>query len=584
MTLPRLVSRTSGPAVAIVPEPQRLPTPDDWAARYFEIERLYVYERRKLRFIMQYMAREHNFKATEQMYKKRFAKWGFQKNSRRPDKDASVSAANDACRRLAKRERNSVEEPKSIPATLELGHDEALIRGFVASVQKWSVAFFERGSPDGGDFPCTQQRAPLDQTWSEKAKETSFTFKLVSDLLERGHGGLAGRMVRKAFLLVEDILSLEGPVLVWTLLEIMHHMLTLGHEQLFQILLAHLIGLVHGRMSRTHPLSVMLHTLQGLVASLTNGPLCSGSCPLAPSSSARTGGNSTKTSSQPLLFSPLVSPLLEEAWILNAEIVFGHFDPEFSQLYFQLYWESCSINLPSGIIGTVKQWLRHLGPRQTYPGYRDAGRAEGVVRNDLVDHDRMLQSLLAPRLDASPPQDYEMLRASSVAAVCGIGNPILSGGPVFNGDTTAALRILPALLKARILEQPSAVAQRTNKKSDGTVKVSRSEAANMACVVRALTDLNVHHGTLLGLMERIRSLVALREYAYSETDPQVMREMWLLRDTLSLAGEQGKAQIVEQSVIRRLEKYTYDVPLDSVWSSSLFFLGTITARRTVPFC
>ena len=499
-----------------------------------------------------------------QMYKKRFAKWGFQKNSRRPERDVPTLARKDACRPLETIERSSLGQLKSVPATSELCQEDSLILSFLISVRKWSVAFFESVRPCGDDLACPQQRAPIEQTWSEKAKETSFTFKLVSDLLQRGHGALAGRLVRKAFLLVEEILTLDGPVLVWTLLEIMYHMLLLGHEQLFQILLAHLIALVHGRMSRVHPLSAMLRTLQGLVASLANRPLKPGSCSLAPSSFPSTGVNSTRKYSQPLRFSHLVSPLLEEAWILNAEIVFGHFDPQFSQLYFQLYWESCAINLPSGIIGTVKQWLRHLEPRQTYPENRDAGHAEGVVSNDLMDHDRMLQSLLAPRLDASPPQDYEMLRASSVAAVCEIGNPILSDGPVFNGDTTIALQILPALLKARILEQPGAVAQRTNKKSDETVKVSRSEAGNMACVVRALTDLNVHHGTLSGLMERIRSLVALREYAYSETDPQVMREMWLLGDTLALAGEQGKAQVVEQSVIRRLEKYTHDVPLDSV--------------------
>lgn len=467
---------------------------------------------------------------------------------------------------MEKRGCSSVGQLISVPATPELCHEDGLILGFRASVQKWSVAFFENGSPDGGDFACTQQPPPTEQTWSEKAKETSFTFKLVSDLLERGHGGLAGRMVRKAFLLVEEILTLEGPVLVWTLLEIMYHMLTLGHEQLFQILLAHLIALVQGRVSRVHPLSAMLHKLQGLVVSSKSAPWTPDSSSPSSSSASKsppsTRGKDTTTSSRPLLFSQTISPVLKEAWILNAEYVFNHFDPSFSQIYFQLYWESCSIALPPGIISTVKQWLRHMEVQQISSGFTDAGHAENVISDDVVGQDSMLQSLLAPRLDASPPQDFAMLRESSVAALCEIGNPILSDRPVFNGDTTTALQILPALLKARILEQPGAVAQRTNKNSDETVKVSRSEAGNMACVMRALTDLNVHHGTLPGLMERIRSLVALREYAYSETDPQVMREMWLLGDTLALAGEQGKAQVVEQSVIRRLEKYTHDVPFD----------------------
>jgi hypothetical protein len=36
----------------------------EWAAMYLEIERLYVHERRKLRYVIQYMEREHGFKAT----------------------------------------------------------------------------------------------------------------------------------------------------------------------------------------------------------------------------------------------------------------------------------------------------------------------------------------------------------------------------------------------------------------------------------------------------------------------------------------------------------------------------------------
>ena len=47
-----------------MPQPQKVPTPKDWAMRYNEIEHLYVRERRKLRYIMQYMEREYGFKAT----------------------------------------------------------------------------------------------------------------------------------------------------------------------------------------------------------------------------------------------------------------------------------------------------------------------------------------------------------------------------------------------------------------------------------------------------------------------------------------------------------------------------------------
>ncbi len=64
MTFPLLVPRPRWPVAPAMPAPQLLPTHDEWAAMYYEIERLYVRERRKLRYIMQYMEREHGFKAT----------------------------------------------------------------------------------------------------------------------------------------------------------------------------------------------------------------------------------------------------------------------------------------------------------------------------------------------------------------------------------------------------------------------------------------------------------------------------------------------------------------------------------------
>ena len=82
-------------------------------------------------------------------------------------------------------------------------------------------------------------------------------------------------------------------------------------------------------------------------------------------------------------------------------------------------------------------------------------------------------------------------------------------------------------------------------------------------------DLELEYGTDgLGppsdTVERIRSIVALREYAHAETDPQVVREMWLLQDALVAAGEYVEAQEVGRTVFLRLEKYIQDIPVDSV--------------------
>jgi hypothetical protein len=182
-----------------------------------------------------------------------------------------------------------------------------------------------------------------------------------------------------------------------------------------------------------------------------------------------------------------------------------------------------------------------------------------------VEEDSTLQGLLAPRLDASPPQDYEMLRASSAAALWKHGNSVLAKGAGFHGDTTILMRILAGLLTDAILEEP-----RTP--SSVTTKVSRVQAGKVACAIRTLMDLSHEHsgdgdgdgpGSLSDAVERIRSVVALREYAHAETDPQVVREMWLLEDALVAAGEYGEAEEVGQDAFCRLEKYIQDIPVDS---------------------
>src|SRR5882757_579569 len=229
------------------------------------------------------------------MYKKRFTKWGFQKNSRR-SAAAVQTLMKDEFRQGASRKPGPPEELGSLPSFPGLGHDEGLMLMFLTSVRICSVAFFEPMQSHDG-FLASQQRPPANHPWPEQTDEISFTFKLVMDLLDRGHGNLAGRMARKAFLLVEDMLTIEGPALVWNLLEMMHHMVALRHQQLFQMLLVHLTALIDGRMPKSHPVSAMLRGLRRLVASLTSvmstseSSVPTSSSSLSPSPCPSTGGN-----------------------------------------------------------------------------------------------------------------------------------------------------------------------------------------------------------------------------------------------------------------------------------------------------
>jgi len=365
------------------------------------------------------------------MYKKRFAKWGFHKNSRRSAAAVPTLTTKDECRKGSSRKPGPPGELGSVFAFPGLGYHDGLMLMFLSSVRICSVAFFESIQSRDGFLASLHQQPPTDQPWPEHSDEVSFTFKLVIDLLDRGHGNLAGRMARKAFLLVEDMLTLDGPALVWNLLEMMHHMVTLRHAQLFQMLLAHLIALTDSWMPKSHPISAMLRGLRGFVASLTSVVTTPGRSSTTSSSSPSpsTGGDGTTTTAGPWLLSRPLSSLIERAWTLNAEILFDHFDARLFPLYCHIHWRSCSIAPPAAIVGTARQWFSQVEAQQTSRAAAEAHCAEGLFDITPVE-DKMLQRLLTPRMDASPPRTT---RCSSRAASRRFGNmgpPSSPTGPV----------------------------------------------------------------------------------------------------------------------------------------------------------
>lgn len=495
------------------------------------------------------------------MYKKRFAKWGFQKYSQSSPAAVQMSRTTARCRKLRPPERR---QSISMPALLTFGPHDGLKLKFLTSVRTWGISFFEYVQSVDGFLPSIKDRNhPLDQP------RVSLTFKLVIDRLNRGHGNLAGRMVRKAFLLLEDSLMLPAPALMWNLLEMMHYMVALGHAHLFQMLLAHLVALADGRMPHAHPLSTMLRNLRGFVASMISvapHPSSPSSSIISSLPSFQSTSNGTTTTVEPSLLVRTLPSLLEQAWILNAKMLFCHFDPELLELYCQLCCDSCSIKLPGAIADTAVHLLSQIETRQKPSLAAEACLADGYVVSGPLEEQKMLRHLLAPRRDASPPQDYEMLRASSIAALWEHGCLIINNAVALHSGTNAD--IVAALLTAKILEGRPAVTERLSRAKSETVKVPRIDAGNVACAIKALMENHIRTGNgRLGAssdnVERFRTLVALREYANGETDLHVVWEMWLLEDELVAAGEFGEAQEVGRDAHRRLETYLQEIPVGS---------------------
>ena len=499
------------------------------------------------------------------MYKKRLRKWGFQKNSKRSTSKCQGSTVS-----------NSKPFPQQLldspPARPGLGHQESLRVMFLSSVRICSTAFFESVQFDDDFMESLHQP-------SERAREFSYALKLVMDLLDHGHGVLAGRTVRKAFLLLEDMMNLEGPALMWNLLEMMHSMLKIHHTRLFQLLLGHLTALTNDQMPKTHPLTAILYGLRELFSSQAtlSAPPSSSSSPGSSSSSSGSSPSSLTDCSHPnnlidsSLFSDSLLNLIERAWVINAEILFTNFDPRLIQLYSRVHWDSCSIRPPAAIFSTADQWLRSIESRPKFNAFVAAYDAQGNFNSSPVEETKLLQRLLIPRMDKSPPRDYDMLRTSSIAALQDHGASLYEHGTtgIENSNTDTTLRLLAGLVKAQVLDSYAAISQIPGSSSSTTVsnRVPRMHAESVACALGILIDLDTtsdSKGVSWDTIERHRAIVALREYARGANDPQVIREMWILEEMLQENGRDGEARIVRDDWVGRLGVYLSDIPVDSV--------------------
>ena len=553
------------------------------------------------------------------MYKKRFAKWGFYKNARR-----RPTAALSSSQGQRHASPGSIPPPCTISPLPSFGPQDALHLLLFTGVRSWTGAFFE--APIAVQQQATTVGTALQPVPSpSEAKEVSFAFKLVMDLLARGRGDLAGRMARKAFLLVENMLAtLAAPALVWNLLEMMHYMIAQQQIQLFHMLLAHVSALVahdaecgdaaSRKFGPRHPLSVLLHGLRGIAREADAAAL---------------------------------AHLLTQAWTLNAEMLFSCFHPRLFGLYCLIMWESCSIGPPESIVTSLYQWFRSIDSagipleykmtKQQLYGHRDRGRDRPFARKQQTQQMQQMQQVTPPSStesseSGSPPPagnavkpayfPFAHLRATGLAALRAHGGLVLRDGKVvYKGNSALLLRILAGLTTARILDSdPDTDAVEVqgpfylpcqqdgdenvnkNKNRDKNENanghdaahwdlddVPREELWNMACIIRTLVEINRETRRLDGsawdspaaataaadfpaeaaptpaaIVKQVRAVVELRSQADGRDDPQVLREMWLLQEALETAGNYDEARRVEQNVYARVGNYLQDIPVDAV--------------------
>ena len=181
---------------------------------------------------------------SEQMYKKRFTQWGLSKNSKRsncPSAPASIISESAVNNTVQAKARGYV-TILPMPLAPSLSRKDSLTLATLRSVSAWSTAYFEGMAHS----TITRPRPTV-------VIDFVFALKMVNSLLDRGEGQLAGRVTRKAFLMLESSLTLDNPALIWNLLEAMYQMTTLRQYTLCKMLLFHLSALVDRQMTRLSP-------------------------------------------------------------------------------------------------------------------------------------------------------------------------------------------------------------------------------------------------------------------------------------------------------------------------------------------
>ncbi|KAH8652226.1 Clr5 domain-containing protein [Xylariales sp. PMI_506] len=234
----------------------RMHSASEWEAMYPIIKRLYITERRKLSDVMAFLERKHGFKATEQMYKKRFAAWSLSKTRRR-----HAASGGDT----------SEKQGPVVP--LEDTPDWELAPVSTCRMQKldlqpgeaaiYCIANWTNGSFDSVAWLWGSLRAPGEDPAKPVLPSTRVyqDFALSHALLARGQGALAGMAVRKAFWHMEEALMAGDPALLRNLVDILPQMLQRNQTQLVQTYMTHLSRLTARKLPALHPLAKFFNEL-----------------------------------------------------------------------------------------------------------------------------------------------------------------------------------------------------------------------------------------------------------------------------------------------------------------------------------
>ena len=486
------------------------------------------------------------------MYKKRFTKWGFYKNTRRNRMGSSQfdeeywvrSHVNPKCISTKRRFANNVFETTSPFLLIDICPSDRERLAFFSGIQAWSSAFFESAAstddslstlPSNPSSPkvhepyyATERKADNNLYESE---QLSFSFRVIVGLLQRGQGVLAGRLARKAFLQIEGLLQAEPPLFIWNILEILYSITRLEETQLLHLLLRHMQELVRRDYPDPHPVTPLLQSLQRLL-------------------------NIWK---QDLV--PFQVTVLERGWAVNANMILDNFDSKFLLLYYHLVWDSELVQLPNDKLSNADNWFSLESKTKTPTQNPENFDSEFRVHRELS-----MTGGLETR--ARMPDNYEQLKTDCITNMhhmCTLEYKSLRNKCL----------VMSGLLKSRVLQHKISSPSFTNKSRGVTSQgdplewlllndeTNRFHARILAFIMKTLLKVQLEEGLDVGRspVSQLRDIVTLREYGQSITGPQTVHGMWELAENLLKTGEVEEAAAICREAQQRLERFLNDVPV-----------------------
>jgi len=421
---------------------------------------------------------------------------------------------------------------------------------FFTSVKNFSMMFFD--SVPNSDSGLAILWSGFNVPAPPSRHGVNATFNLAFDLLDRNHGDLAGKMVRRGFLLLDNVLSLEGPALIWNLLGVMHCMIIRRNYNVFYMLLRYISGLAQQNLSNTHPALDVLRSLSmNLAAELSTTNVASYSNTDRNFPGDNSSPDDRDWSRLAAGYQSIVH-IIEQAWILNAELVFSRFDPRLFPLYFGLNMHGSSMQTTSALFAPVLRWFSDDSSLKRLEVAANSHRA-------MLPNDRHNETLHPTQL----LQDFATIQADSIASLNQQSTALLSEAVYHSQDTARSLQTVAALVTSKLIEMWLPEAH-----NDTGGNISPRQADHIACVLKALVPSRescrkIENGSEARnqVVEQRQCIIKLLEYAYGGLDPEVTGELWLLKEALLDAGRTEEAMVVEKDVMRRVEVVCRDLAI-----------------------